>query len=145
MHPCLVADLSGYARWEGSAGPQAMVVLLTNRRASPCVLEARPHMHIVDVQDQVLPTRDTSPSTEQGQLVVQPGQRARTEMTWQNYCQSNPNGPLRLTVELIGTHDQFPVLVTDAKGNSQAATPLCTAQGQPSTLYIDPFDIVHQE
>jgi hypothetical protein len=65
-------------------------------------------------------------------ILLEPGQTARVEVWWSNWCQPEPDGPLALVVTLWEARGQLAVPV-------EGSAPGCTAPAYPSLLQTGPF------
>jgi hypothetical protein len=109
-------------------------VLLTNQAARGCILYGwAQSTELLDPAGRVLPLEhrangDSTPSS----FVLAPGQAARMEVWWQNWCQPAPEGPLSLVVSPSRRGGKLAVPL-------EGSAPECIDPTYPSFLLVGPF------
>lgn len=133
---CRAADLSADAQWQGAVGSRIGTVTVTNNGPGACLLPAYPVAQIENAQGQIAPTDNTTftdANDAGGDIVLQPGQQAATDVRWSNQCPQ------------AAANDMFllRVILPDSNGSLTVPTsvPPCLGDTQPSHLSQQPFTL----
>ena len=142
---CQASDLKVSAVVQGATGNLAGSITFVNASSTPCTLQGRPDVKLVDATGQVLPVNEVAePLSEAGlgsPVQVAPGQSARVFVIWLvNYCGPQPIPPIGMRVTLPGDQATMNVPLADARGTPLAGTPRCDQPGSgSSTLAVGLF------
>jgi len=133
---CRAADLNADVQWQGAVGSRIGTIAVTNNGAGACLLPAYPAVRIESAQGQIAPTENavfTDANDVGGEVVLQPGQQAVTDVRWSNQCpQATANDTFVLRVTLLGGNGSFTV---------PASVPPCLGDTQSSRLSQQPFTL----
>jgi hypothetical protein len=133
---CRAADLTADAQWQGALGLRIGTVTVTNSGGNACALAAYPTVGIVDAQGRPVPTEGgafTNADDAGGEIVLQPGQQAATDVQWSNRCpQATASDTFLLNITLPGGNGAFTV---------PTSVPPCLGDMQPSRLNQRPFTL----
>jgi Protein of unknown function (DUF4232) len=136
LSTCRAADLSATAQWQGALGSRIGTITVTNNGAGACLLPAYPAMQIETAQGQVTPTDNaafTDANDAGGDMLLQPGQQAATDVRWSNQCpQATVTDIFLLRVTLPDGNGSFTV---------PTSVPPCLGDTQPSHLSQQPFTL----
>lgn len=136
LSACRAADLSADAQWQGAAGSRIGTVTVTNNGPGACLLPAYPAVQIENAQGRIAPTENatfTDASDMGGDIVLQPGQQAATDVRWSNECpQATASDMFLLRVTLPDSNGSLTV---------PTSVPPCLGDTQPSHLSQQPFTL----
>jgi hypothetical protein len=138
---CLVPDLTATMRTEGAAGSQFLTVTFANRSATPCTMEGRPQVQVLDAGGSPLPTQlgtqqpqwqgSATPTPPRGWPLVtlQPGGSALAVMRWNDECDTQ--GATTFVLDLGG--DRFTL-------DHPGSPPCVSGPGATARLDVGPIE-----
>ncbi|MHB8646822.1 MAG: DUF4232 domain-containing protein [Thermomicrobiales bacterium] len=133
---CRVADLSADAQWQGAVGSRIGTITVTNNGMDACLLAAYPAVRIENALGEIAPTENasfTDANDAGGDIVLQPGRQATTDVRWSNQCpQATASDTFVLRVTLPDGNGSFTV---------PTSVPPCLGDTQSSHLSQQPFTL----
>jgi hypothetical protein len=121
--------------WGGAAGSRGTTVLARGVTSlSECQIHGEAGLMLSDASGHTL-LASRSASTA---ITVHGGTLLEIEISWSNWCGSDPAGPLSLSLTLPGDTVAVPVLAADG---GLIPVPPCNGQGQPSVLNATDFQL----
>ena len=140
LRSCRATDLKAVLNeLQGAVGSRYGTIKFTNTTSTPCVLQGRPLIELLNSNQQLLPVRESATSAGDigSKVTVQPGEYASLSFRWVNWCQKVPNNEIKFVVKLPGRQGQVPVVFPDAP--EYRDTPPCNGPDSPSVLSVDLF------
>lgn len=148
--PCGPADLTAIVGWQGATGSMAGAVSFINKSTTPCLVQGRPGLHLIDAQGNLMPvanlkyTRETpgpaTPEDEGQTLILRPKEKAFVFFVWSNWC-GGVKGPFKVVVAMPGEAGQVTAPALGPEGSPISTTPRCDNSEATSTISVGVFEL----
>lgn len=124
--------------YQGGAGSRYGHINFTNTAKTPCVLQGRPQIELLNSGGQSLSVKETALQSDKvgAKVIVQPQQHAYLAFRWSNWCLKEPNNEIKFVVNLPGSQEKVPVSLPN---ETKYAPPPCNGPDQPSSLSVRAF------